>query len=123
MFVIQIYEWIAMINVVAYQKNKKNGEILFDNFNHDAQTIKFFEKTGTFKSKSRKREIWLQRGLLSFSILKIVYALFISITEFACTNMVDLPNLYATLTIYVSMFNLSMKFLVFCCLMCYLKAE
>ena len=42
-------------------------------------------------------------------------------TEILCTNMVDLPGVYATLTIYVSLFNLSVKLGVFCILMLQLR--
>ena len=108
-----------MVNVILFQKNKKNEEILYDNFNHKARSIKPFEKIGSFKSISRKREIKIKRCLIGFSMIKIVYSLFMTITEISCTNMVELPasEIYKNLTIIVSGFNLVAKLIIFCILM------
>ena len=56
-----------------------------------------------------------------YSMIKMVYALFMTITEISCTNMVNLKDVYKLSTVCVSGFNLIAKLLIFSYLMLQLR--
>ena len=42
---------------------------------------------------------------ITVAVIKVIYMVWITISEMACTDFVDIPDTYAVLTLIVSSFN------------------
>ena len=54
----------------------------------------------------------MRRGFYCYSILKIIYALFVTITEISCTNLVDIQPIYGYMALIPSLVTIFVKIIV-----------
>ena len=93
-YVIQIYEWMAMINILWFQKNKSLGVLYYQLRN------------------KKNRDEWLRLGFYFFSFVRLACDVIVIITEISCTYLIYIPHAYLFYTGIPSLITLIIKFIV-----------
>ena len=65
------------------------------------------------KNEFKAWEIFMNRVFKSFFVIKTIYICSLTGVEISCTNLIEIPTTYGYLTMYISLFNLSLKTLTF----------
>ena len=88
-----------MIYIVYTQKDKHMEDILFN--------------LNLFRKQAKKYESIMNKVFKVYFAVKILYAFALSFFQVSCTNMIDIPDTYAVLTMSMSIINLVIKSIVF----------
>lgn len=107
MYISQICEWMAMLYILKYQKQRKIEEILYDQ--------------NLFDSQARRNEKVMAIIFRVYFLCKLSFAAFLMITMTSCTHLVALPMVYGLITLGFSVVNLTLKTVVFFVLMWVMK--
>ena len=106
-YISQVCEWMAMCFVIMWQRGKTIEKMMYD--------------YNVVKNEFKAWEIFMNRVFKSFFVIKTIYICSLTGVEISCTNLIEIPTTYGYLTMYISLFNLSLKTLTFTVLIYQMK--
>lgn len=117
-YIVQVFEWQAMIFVIVTQKRRRVEEIMYDHSNPGHREKRSYRK-GTDR---RNNYIYKERQLMILFLLyfsaKFLINLFLIGMQIDCTNLIKTPDIYGYVNMWQSSFDFVLKLVTFLYLQC-----
>ena len=87
LYIIQAYEWIAMIFIICSQRNKRIEEIYFDKNHSSLKGKRKYENKSEGNNTTVRDEKCLMGCFIFYIVLRVIFDLFVTVTQIVCTNL------------------------------------